>query len=198
MKKLFSHIILVFCALAVNLSAARAQEPGAQPERTEQQQAIRQALIQKIEAIKYERLKTSLGMNDATARQFFEVYKPAEHDIQALVQQRNDLMRQLAAATSANSTNADVTTMAEKIRDLNQQISGREQKLNDDLKPILTPLQRAKLLVFEHEFAQRVREEIAAHRLQKQQMRNIRRQLRQQRMKAHLEKREAAKPNSGE
>lgn len=198
MKKLFSLVILAFCALAVDLISARAQEPGIAPERAAQQQTLRQALIQKIEAIKYERLKTTLEMDAATAKQFFEIYKPAESDIQALVKQRNDLMKSLAAATSANTSDADVTGMAEKIRGLNEQISDREQRLDNDLKPILTPLQRAKLLVFEHEFAQRVREQIAAHRLQNQQMRNLRRQLRQQRIKAHLLKKQAEKKTAGE
>ncbi len=193
MNKLFSIIILAACALAVG--PARAQEPPTA--RTEEQQTIRQALIQKIEAIKYQKLKSALQLDAATAQRFFELYKPAEQDVEALVKQRNDLMKSLAAATNANSSDAEVAAMAEKIRNLNEQITEREQKLDDDLKPVLTPLQRAKLLVFEHQFAQRVREQIAAHRLQNQELRDLRRQLRQQRVKVLLQKKQSGGNNSG-
>jgi hypothetical protein len=194
MKIIFSIIILASCALA---PFARAQEPGAS--RTAEQQAIREAIIQKIEQVKYQKLKTVLAMDDATADKFFEIYKPAERDLQALVKERNDVMKSLATATNSNTSDADVTAMAQKIQNLNQQISDRGQKLNNDLKPILSPLQRAKLLVFEHEFNQRVREQIAAHKLQNQNLRDLRRQLRQQRLKNRLlQKKAGAKADGGQ
>ncbi len=181
MKRLSLLIIVGACALA---PLARAQQPATPP--NAEQQAIRQAIIAKIEAIKYQKMQSVLQLDDATANRFFNVYKPAEQDVQSLVKQRNDLMKQLAAATNSNSTNADVGAMAQQIRSLNEQISDREQKLDNDLKPILTPLQRAKLLVFEHQFEQRVREQIAAHRLQMQKMRDARREVRQQRIQKML------------
>jgi predicted lipoprotein len=181
MKIIFSIVILASCALA---PFARAQEPGAS--RTAEQQAIREAIIQKIEQVKYQKLKTVLAMDDATADKFFAIYKPAEHDIQALVKERNDVMKALATATNSNTSDADVAAMAQKVRNLNEQISDREQKLDGDLKPILSPLQRAKLLVFEHEFNQRIREQVAARRLQNQNLRDLRRQLREQRLKNRL------------
>ncbi|MFI5201914.1 MAG: hypothetical protein ACHQNE_05975 [Candidatus Kapaibacterium sp.] len=194
MKIIFSIIILAACALA---PFARAQEPDAS--RTAEQQAIREAIIQKIEQVKYQKMKTVLELDDATADKFFAIYKPAERDVQALVQERNGVMKSLAAATNSNTTDADLTVMAQKVRTLNQQITDREEKLGGDLKPILSPLQRAKLLVFEHEFNQRVREQLAAHRLENQNLRDLRRQIREQRLKNRLLKKKAGtKANGGE
>ncbi|HET6402432.1 MAG TPA: hypothetical protein VFH95_13695 [Candidatus Kapabacteria bacterium] len=192
MKIIFPIVILAACALA---PFARAQEPDAA--RTAEQQAIREAIIQKIEQVKYQKLKTVLTMDDATAGKFFAIYKPAEHDMQALVKERNDVMKSLATATNSNTSDADVAAMAQKVRGLNQQINDREQKLDADLKPILTPLQRAKLLVFEHVFNERVREQLAAHRLQNQNLRDLRRQLRQQRLKNKLLKKQAGEKATG-
>src|SRR5665213_255807 len=186
MKIILSIVIFAVCALAPTI---RAQEPDAA--RTAEQQAIREAIIQKIEQVKYQKLKTVLEMDDATADKFFAIYKPAEHDVQALVKERNDVMKSLATATNSNTSSSDVTAMAQKIQSLNQKISDREQKLDGDLKPILSPLQRAKLLVFEHEFNQRIREQIAAHKLQNQNLRDLRRQLREQRLKNRLLKKQA-------
>jgi len=191
MKILFSIIILATCALA---PYARAQEPAdsrSDASRTAEQQTIREAIIQKIEQVKYQKLKTTLDMDDATAGRFFAIYKPAEHDIQALVKERNDEMKQLATATNSNTSDADVAAMAQKIRGLNEQIGDREQKLDGDLKPLLTPLQRAKLLVFEHEFNQRVREQLAKRKLQNQNLRDLRRQLRRERLKNKLLKKQS-------
>ncbi len=82
-------------------------------------------------------------------------------------------------------TDADVDPEMQKIRDLNQQISNREQRLDSDLKPILSPRQRARLLMFEHEFNQRVREQLAK-RAKNGQLQALRRQIAQQRLKNRL------------
>jgi predicted lipoprotein len=192
MKIIFSIVILASCALA---PFARAQKPDAS--RTAEQQAIREAIIQKIEQVKYQKVKTVLAMDDAAADRFFAIYKPAEHDVQALVKERNDVMKSLATATNSNTSDADVAAMAQKVRNLNEQISDREQKLDGDLKPILSPLQRAKLLVFEHEFNQRIREQVAAHKLQNQNLRYLRRQLREQRLKNRLLQKKAGTKATG-
>ncbi len=194
MKIILSIAIWAACAFA---PFARAQEPNAS--RTAQQQAIREAIIQKIEQVKYQKMRSVLELDDATADRFFAIYKPAEQDVQALVKERNDVMKSLAAATNSNTTDADLAAMAQKVRSLNEQIGDREQKLASDLKPILSPLQRAKLLVFEHEFNQRVRDQLAARRLLQEhpELRKLRRQLREERMKNRLLKKQGAeKTNS--
>ncbi len=188
MRILLSIIIFAACAFAliVGIPAARAQGPGAG--RTAEQMAIRKALIQKIEQVKYRKMRHVLQLDNATAQRFFAVYKPAEHEVQALVQERNEVLRTLATATNSNTSDADLSAMAQKVRGLNQQISDREQKLATDLKPILSPLQRAKLIIFEHKFNQRIREQLAKRRLLKDypELRKLRRQLREQRKRKLL------------
>jgi Spy/CpxP family protein refolding chaperone len=196
MKHTFLFAALLFGATIAG-PAVRAQVPNEStyPEelRASQDQAIRQSLVQKIEELKYNKIKKELGLDDATAAKFFEIYKPAEKDIQALVKERNFELKALGAATDASTSDADITAMTEKIKDLNQQIAGSVEKLDANLAPILTPLQRAKLLVFEHEFNQRVREQLEKHPRLRAELRALRQRLRRQRIKNELLKKQAEK-----
>jgi hypothetical protein len=155
------------------------------PERKAEQQAIRQDLLKKIELLKHEKLVKALALDEETAPKFFALYKPAEQDIQSLVRERNDELKKLGLMMNGAKSDADVDPEMQKIRDLNQQIDGREQKLDTDLKGVLSPRQRARLLVFEHEFNQRVRQEVAKHQLQKE-AKAIRQKLREQRIQNQL------------
>jgi hypothetical protein len=48
----------------------------------------------------------------------------------------------------------------ERVRDLTDKIERRQIALDNDLKPILSPRQRAKLLTFEQEFNKRVKKHV--------------------------------------
>ena len=124
-------------------------------------QARLDALKAKIEHLKYERIKTALEMDDAEAAKFFAVYKPAEQEIMELARQRNDALKQLRDLSTGGKTDADVDPVLTRIRDLTTQIEQRQVTLDQSLKPILTPRQRARLLVFEQEFNHRLRNQIA-------------------------------------
>ncbi len=173
-------------------------QPSSNEQSSAQSQAIRQTLVQKIEQLKYNKIKQDLELDDVTADKFFAVYKPAEKEIQALVKERNFELKALGAATSTSATDANIAAMTQKIKDLNQKIAAREQKLDNELTPLLTPLQRAKLLVFEQEFNQRVRESLAERKgANAAQLRELRRQLREQRRKNQLLKKKAAEKATG-
>lgn len=121
-------------------------------------------LKQRILEIKYDRMKKAVAMDDETWQKFFKIYKPAETDIAAIVKERNEEMRKLGQMMNGAKSDADVDPEMQRIRDLNRKIEDRVSKLNDDLKPVLSPRQRARLLVFEHKFNARVREEIMKRR----------------------------------
>jgi hypothetical protein len=187
-KKQFG--IAMLAALLAVPQLSRAQETP--EERKAEQQARKQELLQKIEAVKHEKLKTALALDDETAKKFFEVYNPAEKDVQKIVMQRNEELKKLQLMMNGAKSDADVDPEVQKIRDLNQQIDARMQKLDGDLKPVLSSRQRARLLMFEHEFNQRVREQLLKRRLAKNpgELRDLRKKMRQQRMKKFLENQE--------
>jgi len=197
--------VLYFAVLAGALAVspiARAQtdgqssvngQPPANGQPSTQDQSIRQTLVEKIEQLKYNKIKKDLELDAVTSEKFFAIYKPAEKEIQALVKERNFELKALGAATEASASDAEIAAMTEKIHELNQKVAAREQKLDADLTPLLTPLQRAKLLVFEQEFSQRVRESLAERRgATAEELRKLRRQVRQERLKNELLRKKAA------
>ena len=184
--------LLVGAVMTVPITRAQS---GDQP--SAQEQTIRQTLVQKIEQLKYDKIQKKLELDDKTAVKFFQIYIPAEKEIQALVRERNLEIKAIAAATEAHASDADIAAMTKKIGELNEQIPARVQKLDGDLTPLLTPTQLAKLLVFEQEFNARVREQIAQRRGTGAAERALRRQIRQDRLKEQLLKKRAAEKAAG-
>ena len=117
-------------------------------------------LRQKIEEVKYQKLRETLVLDDESAKKFFDLYKPAEQEIIDLVKARNAAELKLLELTQGDHSDGDVDPTIKNIESLNQKIEDRYNKLNDQLKTVLNPRQRAKLLVFEHEFNRRVREKL--------------------------------------
>ena len=187
-KKIFG--IAMVAALFALPQLIRAQETPS--ERKAEQQADKQALLQKIEAVKHEKLKTALALDDESAKKFFEIYNPAEKDIQGIVKERNDELKKLQLMMNGAKTDAAVDPEVQKIRDLNAKIEARALKLDSDLKPVLSPRQRARLLMFEHEFNQRVREQLLKHKMaaNHQALKALRQKIRQQRLKKFLQNQE--------
>ncbi|MFI5263605.1 MAG: hypothetical protein ACHQM6_03720, partial [Candidatus Kapaibacterium sp.] len=72
----------------------------------------------------------------------------------------------LLQLTRGDYKDADVDPTMQGIKALNLQIQDRYDQLDNNLKSVLTPRQRARLAVFEKEFNRRVREKIREKREQ--------------------------------
>ena len=147
----------VGCALLFAAAPVLAQDQTATPPQSNPGVG---RLMQKIEEVKHQKLRETLALDDATAQKFFDIYTPAEKTIGDLVKQRNQEEYKLLQLTQGDYKDADVDPTIQEIKSLNDQIEQQAFKLNDALKPVLNPRQRAKLLVFEHEFNRRVRERV--------------------------------------
>jgi hypothetical protein len=156
-------------------------------------------LKQRILEFKYDRMKKAVAMDDETWQKFFTIYKPAESDIEAIVKERNTEMKKLGEMMNGAKTDADVDPEMQRIRDLNKKIEDRVVKLDDDLKPVLSPRQRARLLVFEHQFNTRVREQIMKRRQDKKPpLSPEEREMRKQKLRDWWMKNHPAHPRPGE
>lgn len=167
MKQLTKYILpLVLLAMPV-----LAQEMTPPPPRDEEMmerrrpdpekiKAFREKLEAKIIQRKHEKIREILTLDDAQAKNFFDKYLPAEKDMIELVKARHEAEIKLLKLTQGDYTDGDVDPTLAKIKDLNGKIQNRYEKLDGDLKQVLNPRQRAKLLVFEHEFNRKVREKV--------------------------------------
>lgn len=140
----------------------------------------------RILELKYDRMRKAVAIDSATWPRFFAIYKPAETDIEAIMKARGQEMRKLADIVNGAKTDADVDPEMAKIRGLNRTIEDRVAKLNDDLKSVISPRQRARLLMFEREFNGRIRDEVRRERAMSPEERQARQQkLRDWWMKNH-------------
>lgn len=158
MKLLLHYSLCV--ALAVLVTATAVAQPGDRGI----DPARRQEILQKILEHKHNKLREVLNLDDANAKKFFEIYTPAEQELAKLVAERNQMEQKLLRLTQGDHTDAEVDPTLEEIERLNGEIKSRFSRLNENLKPVLTPRQRARLAVFEHEFNRRVRDRIREHR----------------------------------
>ena len=123
-------------------------------------------LLQKVEEVKHEKLRQVLNLDEPMAKKFFAEYDPAEKDLIGLVKQRQEQELKLLQLTRGDYKDGDVDPTLQSIKGLNQQIQDRYEKLDNNLKLVVTPRQRAKLFVFEKEFNRKVRETIRNKREQ--------------------------------
>lgn len=140
---------------------AQEDEPLLTPE---EQAKVRERLIGRIMEKKHNKLREVLSLDDQQAKNFFDTYTPAEKELAELVRQRNEQELKLLKLTKGELTDGDVDPTLNNIQELNNKIESKVQKLNESLKPILNPRQRARLFVFEKEFNRRVREELRNRR----------------------------------
>jgi Spy/CpxP family protein refolding chaperone len=168
MKSILAKIVLALSLAAMTLPAF-AQESttpshAESKEDAELREKIRERIIAKILERKHEKLREVLKLDDEQSKKFFDKYLPVEKELVGVVRERDDAAKKLLDLTHGEYTDADVDPTLNKIRDLDNTIRGKMDKLDNDLKTVLNPRQRARLMVFEHEFNRRVREEIRKRR----------------------------------
>jgi Spy/CpxP family protein refolding chaperone len=132
----------------------------APPPHKRDREEIKARILEKVLEVKHQKIREVLVLDDETAKKFFAQYDPAEKDMLEIVKQKQEQELKLLQLTQGDYKDADVDPTLDKIKDLNQKIQKRYEQLDNNLKSVLNPRQRAKLMVFEKEFNQRVREKV--------------------------------------
>ena len=158
-------IVALVLSFAYPVFAQDQESPRRKPDPEKVKERMQQ-LMQKVLEVKHQKLREVLNLDDETSKRFFEQYDPAEKDMVELVKARQEQELKLLQLTRGDYKDADVDPTLQSIKALNQQIQDRYEKLDNSLKSVLQPRQRAKLLVFEKEFNRRVREKIREKREQ--------------------------------
>ncbi|MEP7234928.1 MAG: hypothetical protein ABI778_06500 [Ignavibacteriota bacterium] len=172
MKKIITYftklagLTLLLVGFSVQVFAQDAPESlPDKPRRHVDPERVKQ-LLAKVEEVKHQKIREVLNLDDEGAKKFFAQYEPAEKELITLVKQRQVEELKLLQLTRGDYKDADVDPTMQSIKNLNQQIQDRYETLDNSLKSVLTPRQRAKLAVFEKEFNRRVREKIREKREQ--------------------------------
>jgi hypothetical protein len=161
MKKNIIHknLMAMIIAICIGFALPVFAQDESQAKR-EAREAIKERIMHRVLEVKHQKLREVLNLNDETSQKFFAQYDPAEKDMLELVKQKQEQELKLLQLTQGNYKDADVDPTLENIKSLDQKIRDRYEQLDNNLKPVLEPRQRAKLMVFEKEFNRIAREKV--------------------------------------
>ncbi|HUP00407.1 MAG TPA: periplasmic heavy metal sensor [Gemmatimonadota bacterium] len=148
--------------LALTAAPLIAQEA---PERRPPRQAPAPPALERLERFRIERLQEALELNDEQARTLRESMEAAGRAYrQALVQQR-EAMERLRRELRSQPVERDALDRAlEALENERRTLERLREEERGDIERLLTPEQRAKFLLFNRQFDERLRELITKRR----------------------------------
>ncbi len=147
MKKMFLPVIIIFILFSSSYSQQRMR------------QGQDQRPLQRIE--QWERLKLidALNLNEETAIRFFARRHENQKKMKEILDLRDDAIRELEDdIRSANQNDASYKDKVNALLSLENNISKERENFLRSLSDLLSPMQIAKLVVFESRFRKEVRE----------------------------------------
>lgn len=149
MKKMFLPVIIIFILFSSGYSQQRMR------------QGQDQRPLQRIE--QWERLKLIdvLSLNEETAIRFFARRHENQKKMKEILDQRDDAIRELEEYIhSGNQNDATFKDKLNALLSLENNISKERENFLRSLSDLLSPMQIAKLVVFESRFRKEVRESL--------------------------------------
>jgi len=149
MKKMFLPVIIVFILFSSGYSQQRMR------------QGQDQRPLQRIE--QWERLKLidALSLNEETAIRFFARRHENQKKMKEILDQRDDAIRELEdGIRNGNQNDATFKDKLNALLLLENNISKERENFLRSLSDLLSPMQIAKLVVFETRFRKEVRESL--------------------------------------
>ncbi len=113
--------------------------------------------INKIMKVK---LIDSVGMDEATAEKFLNLYRSHNKEIRSLSKDKRELMKSIETDPGA----PDINTKFDKMLDIETSILEKRKNFLMELKAFLTPQQIAKTLILRKKIGREIRKEVMKHR----------------------------------
>ena len=133
----------------------------------DQRRPARERIRENIHRLRLLRMTEALGLSEEQTAKIYPVATRVEKDKQALLGEINKEMRRLQGLVDdADTEEAELLASFVKIRDLRQRFQERDREFEDFLAEKLSPVQRAKYLLFSAEFYRRLTEGLRGRRPQ--------------------------------
>jgi Spy/CpxP family protein refolding chaperone len=126
-------------------------QPGSPLPRKEMQERINTIMIAKLD--KY------LDLTVEQADKFFPRFRQFTNRRDELEQQRLGLIDELIAQEQLDPTNEkEIEELLDRVHIVDVNMVELRQQFREDIRPILSPAQRARLVIFSHQFPEQVRQ----------------------------------------
>ena len=104
------------------------------------------------------KLDKYLDLSVEQADQFFPRFRRFSDRRQELEQERRELIDELSLVVQSDSTNEKaIEELLDRVHGVDMSMVELKQQFREEVRPILSPVQRARLEIFSHQFPERVR-----------------------------------------
>lgn len=124
---------------------------------TAQDEGEKRPSLTRLEELKRLRLIDYLELNEEESVRFFAREKEYRQEERNLVKQRRRLLGRLRELTSEEGKEAELQTTINEMKAIEEKMLSTRWDFIGNVADILTPIQRGKILLFEHRFQEEVR-----------------------------------------
>ena len=111
--------------------------------------------MERINLIKKIKMLEELQLDDATWKKFNDVHNEWEKKLQKQREKMKEAMDELNKAVKDNKSESDIKTKSENFMKVMKETMDMEQKRLNAIKAVLSDVEFAKFLVFEHKFREK-------------------------------------------
>ncbi len=147
-------VVAVLLLLAGAVPQVRAQAPPAPPP------PGRERIERRVEMIKIYKLTEALQLDEEQATRFFPRYRAYETEQRAAREQLNRAFRELEAAVKGGREDGELIRLMQQTRQAERRMLTRRDEFFEGVSDLLSPRQKAALMVFERRFPQVVKQAI--------------------------------------
>ena len=127
----------------------------AQPDRP----LLRQEIRERVNTIMIARLDEYLDLSVEQADQFFPRFRRYRGRLDEFERRRGEVLRELRHEEESEGTDEDkIEGMLDRLEKVDGDILQLHRDFRNEVRPILTPKQRARLVIFSYQFPERVRQ----------------------------------------
>ena len=134
----------------------------------------REKMRERISTIMIAKLDEYLALSVEQADQFFPRFRHFNDRREELEQERLDLIDELILMEQLDPSNEkEIEELLNQVHSVDVSMVELKRQFREDVRPILDPAQRARLVIFSHQFPERIRhliEDVRQQRIQQNRM----------------------------
>lgn len=145
----------VFLAVVISILVCLQSQSMAQPDRP----LPRKEMRERINTIMIAKMDEFLDLSVEQADQFFPRFRHFSNRREELEQERRELIEELSMVEKSTPTDErEIEELLDRVHGVDRSMVELKQQFREEVHPILDPAQRARLVIFSHQFPERVRQ----------------------------------------
>lgn len=155
--KTIKYSLIITAAVLVSVSFGQPPGPGPWGEGGPRRERMRQ----RIKVIKISQLTEAVGLTPEQSEKFFPIYNEHQKEHEKLEEKRQEVIERLRElGEKENPSESEIKEAIDELTALDSRFAGLRGEFIKDISGVLSIKQVAKLMVFEHNFMQRLQENI--------------------------------------